>query len=561
MTDNVRELFNKFVDALVGINGIEETFAVIKTSGQEVLKELGVVKWKCIYYTLVDAVIKEEIRAEDIFIIDESRADSPTVVEAKDYHTPNGGNLGLEMYRIESDIWTDEMREDLLMVMNMIFIALGRGRVYTSYEKANLSDLTTGAPNQIALVRFISKLAAEDKSHLYVAAFMNIKNFRWINDKYGSEAGDEYIKEFSRRCMNQMIEEELFARLGGDNFVALVKKENLIDKDDKLRNMSFSLNIEGEKVEFKPKVRAGLYALNRGDGMHEVMQGMSTALQYARLPDSLDFVWYQPYMGENGKKLRDLQVSFPIGLKNKEFVAFYQPKVSLKDLKLCGAEALCRWEKNGEFVSPMDFIPDLEVDGSIIKLDFYMLELVCQDIADMEARGINPGKISVNFSKHHLNDKNFGDRIVAIIDMYGIKHDNIEIELTEMYSCDDFTMVKKFVSLMNEAGIATSLDDFGTGYSSLNMLTSVETDIIKMDKSFMDDLDTKPEKHRSMVRNIINMINELGMESLAEGVENVKQYELLKNWNCSTVQGYLFDKPLPKEEFERRVLNPVYASP
>lgn len=127
-----------------------------------------------------------------------------------------------------------------------------------------------------------------------------------------------------------------------------------------------------------------------------------------------------------------------------------------------------------------------------------------------------------------------------------------------MSGYDNYDEMRRFVAYMKSQDVATSVDDFGTGYSSLNMLTDIRSDIVKLDKSFLDDIETKPDVHKKLVKNIINMINELGMETLAEGVENAHQAEMLKKWECRMVQGYLFDKPLPVEEFTDRLINPQY---
>lgn len=556
---NKQKIWGEFIAKLVNVKALDETFEAIKTSGHPLLKEMGVVKWTVEYNSPPDSIYREGVHGTDEYIvIEDAKADDRNYIE-KEYRTPNRGSLVLKLFKSKDMVWSDEEREILNILVDFMYIALGRGRAYTSFEIANMTDMQTGIPNKTALARFVGRHIADKTIHQYTAAYLNIKNFRWVNEKYGAKVGDEYLIKFGKVVMSGLDKDEIFVRLGGDNFLALVKKINVIEHDDALRHITFTINANGDAVEFRPKLRGGVYAINENDTMYEIMHSTTVAYGQSRLPDTDDYVWYQSYMLERERKFKEIKNNFPIALKNNEFVAFYQPKVSLGDYKLCGAEALCRWKKEDGFIPPMEFIPILESDGTITKLDFYMLDRVCQDIVDMKNRGIDPGKISVNFSKHHIHDKMLSSRIISVIDSYKVDHNNIEIELTEMYSYNDYEDVHAFIDDMKKAGIHTSLDDFGSGYSTLNMIAEFDTDVIKMDKSFLDDLDTKTDKHRSMVKNVVNLINEVGMVSLAEGVETRKQCDMLKEWNCAVVQGFLFDKPLPLDEFEKRIGNPQYV--
>ena len=210
--------------------------------------------------------------------------------------------------------------------------------------------------------------------------------------------------------------------------------------------------------------------------------------------------------------------------------------------------------KNGKVVPPADFIPLFERDGSVCRLDFYVLDQVCRDIKAWKQQGIEPVTISVNFSKTHLHNPKVAEEILAVIGTYGIESKYIEIELTEMSDYSDYLALKTLVSKMKSHGIKTSIDDFGTGFSSLNLLTDFMFDIVKLDKSFLDNI----EKHGSgtdeiVVRNIVKMVRELEMKTIAEGVETEEQARFLKNIDCSLVQGYLFDRPLPMQDFVERL--------
>lgn len=557
MAKDILGMTGEFVEALIDVYGMSQTLDIIREKAMPVLGECNVAK--CVIYYSAPSNMAYKNDSDDrleLMIKDTSDIDTEDII-SKDFYTPARGCVGFILYHAKGDTWN--MRERLDYMMNLMLVAFGRGRVYTAYEKVSCTDSLTGVPNRLALVRFTTECQKHNSSQYYTSAFINIKNFKWINDKYGSGAGDRYLSEFCKIVLKQVGEDEFFGRLGGDNFVFVVKNEDFEARSKMLRNIHFNFELNEEKqIEVNPKLRAGIYKMKEGDGMHEIMQAMTAALLYARMPDTEDFMEYHPYMEERDKKLRKVHDSFPEALKNNEFLPFYQPKVSVDGLKLCGAEALCRWKKEDSFVPPMDFIPILELDGSITKLDFYMLDKVCADIESMSSRGLNPGRISVNFSKHHIHNKELSKKVIDIVDSHNVKHENIEIELTEMYSYDDFDEIHNFIGDMQKEGIAVSLDDFGTGYSSLNMLTGLDINVVKLDKSFMDNIENRPKKHHSMVKNIVRMVNELDMETVSEGIETKEQYELLNSWGCMMIQGYYFDKPMPLEDFEKRVMNPKY---
>lgn len=545
------------VNAIYKSVGTEETQRIIESRAEGILSALGVGKWRRSFFSPATFTIKEDIDVTKEYTITEQDIDEENMLTRK-FDSPNGGRLVFDYYPVKGVRWSEEDKELLSFVWEIFFIIYGRGHLHSVYERANFYDVLTGAPNRAYFARAIVNNVAEGRVSDYSGGIMNIKNFKRINDRYGANGGDRYLTSFARYFMERVEEDESFCRLGGDNFAFFVKSARYKEFEQAMQNVSFKLQIGDELVEFSPKLRVGLYQMKTGDTFHQLMQSINEAFQIAKLPESLDYVWYQPYMLERGHRAREVADDFMGALERGEFVAYYQPKVLLDTKTLCGAEALCRWIKNGRVVPPMEFIPILEKDGSITKLDFYMLERVCTDIVEWKRQGLIPGRISINFSKHHLHNERLGEKIIGILDKYGVEHEYIEIELTELSGHDDYDDMRRFVSYMKSQDVATSVDDFGTGYSSLNMLTTVSADIIKLDKSFLDDINEKPLTHRNMVKNIINMINELCMDTLAEGVETEEQARLLKSWECKIVQGYLYDKPLPFYEFTRRLENPQY---
>ena len=269
-------------------------------------------------------------------------------------------------------------------------------------------------------------------------------------------------------------------------------------------------------------------------------------MHVAKMSGKTDMLHFDDTMLEKALRQKEVSQMFPNALENQEFEVFYQPKVTLSDNQLCGCEALVRWFRNGVMVPPMDFIPVLEREGSVCKLDFYVLERVCQNIQDWLSRGIEPVRISVNFSKMHLKNPNLAEEILAVLKKYNVSAKYIEVELTEMSGYESYETLLRFVQTMHENGVSTSIDDFGTGYSSLNLLKDLNVDIIKLDKSFLNNME-KQEKHRKndviVIKNIVNMVNDLDMEVIAEGVETAAELRTVTELGADLLQGYFLARP------------------
>ena len=266
-----------------------------------------------------------------------------------------------------------------------------------------------------------------------------------------------------------------------------------------------------------------------------------------------DVAFFEHSMMERMLKDKEISAIFPMAIKREQFEVYYQPKVNINEQKLCGCEALVRWFKNGKMVSPMEFIPVLESEGTICTLDFYVLDKVCQAIKSWIDRDIKPVRVSSNFSKVHLKNPALADRIFAVIDKYGIDPQYIEIELTEMSGYDNYENLAQFIKDMKERGVHTSIDDFGTGYSSLNHIKEMPIDVIKIDKCFTDGLG-KDDFSNSFVKMVTELASAIGVKTCIEGVESAEQVEIVKASNVHTIQGYYFGKPMSVSEFEERYI-------
>lgn len=468
----------------------------------------------------------------------------------------DGGDFSVTLMPKKGYKWSEEEADAVMLIAKTCFIMLSEARASENAESLGFIDRMTGAANTDGFTSYVNMLASSGELVDYTAAFMNIKNFKYVNKVFGSSQGDRLLKSFSDAMRDFVGDEGKFARLGGDNFIVLIKKGLVSDLRTFVDTLSFEMG-EGETRQlYDLRLRMGIYDARSNDTVSDMMNNSSIAHVSAKNDKLNDIVYFSPALLEQSNHKKKISTLFPKALENREFAVYYQPKVDLTSNKLCGCEALSRWIRDGRIVPPMEFIPVLESEGTICMLDFYVLEQVCKDIKGWLESGIEPVKVSVNFSKHHLHNKRLANRILGIIRKHGIDGKYLEVELTEMTGYDDLTAMRAFVDEMKANNIATSIDDFGTGYSSLNLLKELDVDVIKLDKSFFSNISENEDVQstdRIVVKNIVNMVNELDMETISEGVETKSQADFLRNICCNMAQGFLFDRPLPKEEFDKRL--------
>lgn len=466
------------------------------------------------------------------------------------YETYEHGHILIRVFPQKGYQWNEQEKEELDTLARNVFFICGRARLIELLKKIRVTDNMTGIANLQGFNEFVDEVKKRDEMPLYHAICVNIKNFNYINRTIATKRSNEILREYARYVVQHLRGDEIFARTAGDNFLGLIRNENIDEFLEFISKVNIHADTESKFVQIGS--RAGVYDIQIGDTIGDIKGYVEAALNMARGQNE-DVAFFEHSMMERMLKDKEISAIFSMAIKREQFEVYYQPKVNINEQKICGCEALVRWFRNGKMVSPMEFIPVLESEGTICTLDFYVLDKVCQAIKSWIDRGIKPVRVSSNFSKVHLKNPALADRIFAVIDKYGIDPQYLEIELTEMSGYDNYENLAKFIKDMKERGVHTSIDDFGTGYSSLNLLTDLDVDTVKLDKSYSIRLDDNEEKTKILIRNIVNMVHDLGFKVIAEGVETDEQAEFLKEIGCSTVQGYLYDKPLPLEEFEKRL--------
>lgn len=479
----------------------------------------------------------------------------------KFYFTEENGFIKLKANLLPNVIWTKENKKLIDSYVDLSYILCSRIRLLNIMAAVKITDSLTGALNLHGLQEVVAEILSQQKIQNYSVILLNFKNFKYINQKVTTDNGDIILRKYSMMVQGFLEKQGYIARLGSDNFLVLTPKEKLKDFIRFIEGISISVNNKGTVEDVKINVRAGIYETNEETTFGDIMSNSAVALDTARHSRHHDIIFFRQEMLEKAIHDKSISNMFMDSLAKNEFKVYYQPKVDLITNTLCGCEALSRWYAQ-RLITPAEFIPILEAEGTIKNLDFYVLEVVCKNIREWMDKGIEPVLISTNFSKLHLSDENFENHIISVLQKYNVPSKYLELELTELSDYQYFDRLVRFVNTMKEAGFKISIDDFGTGFSSMSLVRNLNPDVIKLDKSLIDNVaagdDQKAKTDRVISRSIINMAHELGIKVIAEGVETKEQAEFLKENNCFMAQGFLFDKALEHDEFEKRLITRKY---
>lgn len=450
--------------------------------------------------------------------------------------------------------WSDEEVQQIEAFEKLIYTFCDRSYASTIAKDLSMLDSDLMVYPLTFFLATVKNLIRQGRIGEFGSVYFNLSHFSTINDRFGRDCATNIMKMFIHGIQEKILYEECICRVGGDNFVVLFKKDNLNIIKNYLSGMPITFN-NGDKT-VTVTTTAGYYMIPEAtESATDVMDRISAAYQLAKNVYKRHFLFYDDEIMQHQTQVKEIEMMFPSAIENEEFKVFYQPKTQLNNYQLAGAEALCRWFRNGKVISPGEFIPVLEGSKAICTLDFYMLDHVCRDIRRWLDEGREVVKVSVNLSRLHLGDEDLLESILRIIDKYKVPHHFIEIELTETTTDVDYKELKMIVYGLREQDISTSVDDFGVGYSSLNLIRELPWNVLKIDKSFLptqEEEDKDPSKVK-MLRHIITMSQDLGLECIVEGVETAEQVKLLKDCKCYLAQGFYFDRPLPVKEFEQKL--------
>lgn len=415
-------------------------------------------------------------------------------------------------------------------------------------------DAVTGGMNNAAFCLKLRETLKNARRNEYTVAVINIRNFKMINESFGTHEGDRTLHYCMQILRKNVKEGEIAARGNADDFFLCLKEGNRNIVAARLQEIVREINSFNENLEnpYHLSFRQGAYLIDEPDLDSTIIQDrVMTACMNQQEFGENSCVFYDICFTQKMKQEHELNAMFRGALENGDFKVYFQPKVSLEDEKTAGAEALVRWQHPEEgMISPGDFIPLFEKNGNICRLDCYVFEEVCRTIDRWRREGRKLFPVSVNLSRQHFKRNDFLNQFADVAAKYRIPEGLLELELTESIFFDDnsIAMVRESINRMHELGFKCSLDDFGSGFSSLGLLKEFDVDTIKMDRRFFLDM-SKP-KAEDVVECLIDLAGRLKVKTVAEGIETQEQIDFLKQIHCDMVQGFFYSRPLRAEEFE-----------
>ena len=423
--------------------------------------------------------------------------------------------------------------------------------VSLEHEKYRAShDILTELLNKEQFYIETAKLIKENRDVKYCLVCSNIKDFKFVNELFGIEKGNEILKKQAEYMKNFIGEDSLAARLHADRFAMCMPR---IRFDEDLINEAITGIQEAFKnSSFHMHIFVGVYDI------HDVEERVSIMCDKANLASETikneyksSVAYYTEHLLEKSIEERKIIGEFDRALDNEEFVMFLQPQVDVSG-KPFGSEALVRWQHPDKgLLAPGVFIDVLEKTGFVYRLDRYMWDKAVKQLAEWKKRGINDYHISVNISTKDFYLIDVYETFVGLVEKYDIDPKLLKLEITETALMSDFNKNMVIIKRLQKYGFDIEIDDFGSGYSSLNMLKDISADVLKIDMGFLRASENEV-KGQDILESIIGLANKLGMREITEGVEKKTQVDMLYDMGCKMFQGYYFSKPIPVDEFEKK---------
>lgn len=437
-------------------------------------------------------------------------------------------------------------------------------------EQIAYVDSVTGGSTIQRFYELAGDMISKYPNTQYALIYTNIIKFKVLNDELGRINCDALLKFFSEFMNSKISDKECIGRLSADNFCILMElndEAELLDKFGQWHIEAELLTAERKYTWHLPIMEFGIYIIeNNSLSFPQMIDRAKLALRESpqNVDSKLRCAFYDDGVRRQLLREKQLEDRMQSSLNNGEFIVFLQPKFCLPQEKISGAEALVRWKSASEgMIYPDEFIPLFEKNGFIIELDLFVLETVCKTLRKWIDEGLNPIRISVNCSRLHFKDNKFLQNYTRIVDKYSLDRSLIEIEVTESMVLENSSHLIDIIHNIKNAGFECSMDDFGSGYSSLNLIQSIPVDVLKLDKIFFHGEGVDLQRTEAVVKSIITLAKSLDMETVAEGVEEREQVEMLKSAGCDYIQGYVFAKPMDIASFEALAgdrLNPKEAN-
>ncbi len=417
-------------------------------------------------------------------------------------------------------------------------------------------DALTDLPNrQLLLDRLEHSLAVNRRDNARLAVmFLDLDRFKTINDTLGHDAGDDLLCEVARRLSSIVRKSDTVARLGGDEFVVLLERPRT---DDSVARVAGEIHerlrepilVGGQTVHVTPSIGVSLFPRD-GDDVATLMKNADTAMYAAKDAGRGITYFFDSSMNVATQKRLAIENDLRIALLRGDFELHYQPRLSIETGCIAGAEALLRWRRgDGGLVYPHNFIPVAEETGLIGRIGDWAIDRACAQAHDWLGQGLDAFPVSVNVSARQFASDLFVDHLLKTLDMHDVPAGCLELEMTESVLLQDSERSLNLIGRLHGVGLRIAIDDFGTGYSSFDYLRRLPFDTLKIDRTFIRDVETR-ERDAVIVRAVSSLARALKLDLVAEGVETDGQLQFLRSCRCGLAQGYLFAHPLPTAEFE-----------
>lgn len=420
-------------------------------------------------------------------------------------------------------------------------------------------DLLTDLPNRPALYKDNKTLITDDPDSKLALLFIDVDNFKFINDTMGHDFGDQLLKQLSKRLDDLLKASCFLYRLGGDEFIIVIKnvkepKDAQVFATHILAGFKEPFRIASSVLHINISIGISLYP-EHGRDTNELLRCADIAMYRAKEAGGNRHMVYTQPMNEIIFNRLLIEEHMHTALENNEFELYYQPQYNIKDNRITGFEALLRWNsKELGFVSPLKFIKIAEETHLIMPLGAWVLRKACAFMKKLHNQGHTDLVISVNISILQLLQNDFVESVLDVLEFYDLNPECLELEITESILMESYETIEGNLELLCSKGIKIALDDFGKGYSSLSYLKQIPITTLKIDKSFIDSISLE-RGSKSLTGQIVAMGRSMGLSVVAEGVETEEQLNYLVRCRCHKIQGYLFSKPVPERQAEELVGN------
>lgn len=383
--------------------------------------------------------------------------------------------------------------------------------------------------------------------------FIDVDNFKNINDSFGHQVGDQFLQSVAERLTGCLRREDTVARLGGDEFAVILEdtrnaQDAVIVAQKIFKALSEPFGLQGQEVFATASMGIALYPQD-ADNPVDLAKSADTAMYRAKEQGKNIYQFYTAEMITQALKRLAMEASLRRALEREEFLLHYQPQVDLKTGQIIGTEALIRWQHPElGMISPAEFIPLAEETGLIVPLGQWVLRTACAQNQKWQAAGFPPLRMAVNISGRQLKEETFPEMVMQVLQETGLHPSYLELEITESILMESVDSAVERLSQLKSLGVNISIDDFGTGYSSMSYLKRFPIDKLKIDSSFVRDVPHDPDDV-AINAAIIAMAHHLRLAVIAEGTATAEQLTFLREKNCDQIQGFFFSRPIPAEEF------------